>query len=177
MIFPFYDRSEFAGLDLGEQKLKIRRAWRKLCSEGLEPTIWIAPAHTFDIQTLKALEQETTIRIVSDGQTTRPYAQHGFYFVPQQLWSYVPRTGGLWTICLHPETMTVDDFEMLERTLSNSAIKQQIISIDDVCLTDRTKNFADRFTEVGFWSKLYFKNILRNLGLLRLKFLMRSSKI
>lgn len=36
-------------------------------SHGIDPTVWIAPAHSFDKNTLIALKLETNIRIISDG--------------------------------------------------------------------------------------------------------------
>jgi hypothetical protein len=75
------------------------------------PDFFIAPSHSFDRATLEGLRSETTIRKVSDGLSYRPFRHLGFEWYPQQLWHFRDMPSGLWTVCLHPNTMTPAELE------------------------------------------------------------------
>lgn len=160
LLLPFYDRSEFAGLPYEAQAGKIRASWRMFKDAGVEPTAWIAPAHCFDRLTLDALRAETPIRIVSDGLARTQFFELGFYWLPQQLWSVVPKDSGLWTICLHPNTMTAAQIDDLERSLGTSAIASRLICVHDVELKKRRRSLADRAYSVWFWQRKRLINFL-----------------
>lgn len=93
--------SEFAGLPAPEQEAKLRRAAAILQQEGVHPQVWIAPAHSFDGNTLTGL-QKINLRIVSDGFAPLPHLDaRGMLWLPQQLWDLQWRPGGVWTVCYH----------------------------------------------------------------------------
>lgn len=117
-IIPLNNYSEFAGLPLEKQREKIKKAWQIFINKGIKPKVFAAPAHTFDVNTLKALELETNIRIISDGLTFRPYYYKNFYFIPAQLWKFKKWPIGTWTITFHPSTMKEKHFQALEQTLN-----------------------------------------------------------
>ena len=48
-INPVNKKSEFAGLSLEEQREKIRNGIEVLRKYGIEPNVFFAPAHTFDV--------------------------------------------------------------------------------------------------------------------------------
>ena len=79
LILPFYERSEFGGLPYEAQVVKIRESWALFVAEQVKPSVWIAPAHCFDRLTLKAIRNETPIRIVSDGIARDQYFEDGFF--------------------------------------------------------------------------------------------------
>ena len=160
---PLYGRSEFAGLSLGEQTEKIRRGWELLKANGLTPTMWVAPAHSFDRTTLKAVEAETPIRTVSDGVARDQYFADGFHWLPQQLWSLAPKRAGLWTVCLHPNTMNDAAFDELEQQL-RGRYRGAIVGIGDVQLTRRARSLGDRIESVNFWRRHYSQ---RGVGLIK----------
>jgi predicted deacetylase len=137
-LVPLNDKSEFAGLPLDEQKQKIRSGWDIFQSHDLVPTVWIAPGHTFDRNTLLALKSETTIRIISDGIAFDSYEQDGFYWIPQQLWRFVRMPFGTYTICLHPNNMKDLAFRRLEQALEKHS--RRFVSMADIGLSDRGKN-------------------------------------
>ena len=66
-IVPLHDRSEFVGLELEQQRKKIKNSLSIFKKNNVFPSVWVAPAHSFDSVTLDALTQETQIRTVSDG--------------------------------------------------------------------------------------------------------------
>ncbi len=161
MVLPFYKRSEFAGLPYEAQAEKIRRAWRIFMSQEIEPTVWIAPAHCFDWVTLKAIFNETSIRIVSDGIARDTYFERGFHWLPQQLWSLQERKAGLWTVCLHPNSITKEQASEFERAIERD-YASRITSVDKVTLTKRRKTIIDRAYFKYFWMRRDAYSVLLN---------------
>jgi hypothetical protein len=76
---------------------------RILRGHGLDPSLWVAPRHGFDANTLAALREEG-ILVLSDGFTRAPFHRGGLTWIPQQLWAPVEKDRGLLTICIHPNT-------------------------------------------------------------------------
>jgi hypothetical protein len=153
LMLPFYDRSEFAGLNIKAQSAKIRLSWETFQAHGISPTVWIAPAHCFDRTTLLALKTVTPIRIVSDGIAYDQYFEDGFHWLPQQLWSLSNKTSGFWTVCLHPNSMDSHAIENLDRQLSGSSILQRIVSISDIKLIVRERGWRDKAYAFWFWRR------------------------
>lgn len=113
-INPVNKRSEFAGVPLDDQKEKIRSGIEVLHSHGIDPKVFFAPAHTFDMNTLKALAEESNIRIISDTAANKPYSRYGFTFIPQQS-GYVRKLPfNTVTFCYHPNSMKEKDFLVLD---------------------------------------------------------------
>ncbi len=151
LVLPFHGRSEFAGLDLNTQKDMLTKAYAECSSRGVNPSVWIAPSHAFDVNTLKALKHVTPIRIVSDGIACHPFVEDGLAFIPQQLWWPKYRPFGIWTICLHPETMTNDDIENLEATLSQDRFRQKMMSLSEALKHVRRKGLSTAIYARLFW--------------------------
>jgi predicted deacetylase len=149
LLVPFYDRSEFVGLGLDAQRQKIRAAWQQFVNQGVTPSVWVAPAHSFDAVTLRAVREETSIRIVSDGIAFDTFFDYGLHWVPQQLWALTPRRGGLWTVCLHANRM--DDSAIGRFDAALHRFKGQVISMQDVRLSNRSKSLAGRIYDAYFW--------------------------
>lgn len=103
-LVPLNSFSEFAGVDISIQREKIRNGYQTMKKHGITPTIWVAPWHAFDRNTLKIIREETDIRIISDGIACYPFSAHGFLWIPQQLWGLEEnKRKGIWTICIHPD--------------------------------------------------------------------------
>ena len=117
-INPVNQRSEFAGLPLEEQQRKIREGVNVFRDHGIEPEVFFAPSHTFDENTIKALKEESNIRIISDTVANKPYSKYGFVFVPQQSGRVRKLPFHTITYCYHPNVMTDQDFEMFEAFLN-----------------------------------------------------------
>lgn len=150
LVLPFYKRSEFAGLTLEVQSEKIRAAWGLFLAQGVEPTIWVAPAHSFDLLTLQAIRRETSIRVVSDGIAWDTFYEHDFHWIPQQLWSLTERRSGLWTVCLHPNTMDDDAIAALDSALA-SGFQGRMTCVKHVELPKRKKTALSRLYQRYFW--------------------------
>lgn len=117
-INPIWKKSEFAGLPLSAQKEKIRNASTAFKAHGIVPKYFFAPCHTFDANTLKALKEESDIRIISDTIAFRPYKKDGFVFIPQiGGMCREMKLPGIYTFCFHPSTMDDNSFRSLEAFL------------------------------------------------------------
>jgi predicted deacetylase len=150
LLLPFYRRSEFAGLDLEAQAQKLRTAWGLFLAQGIEPRIWVAPAHCFDLTTLQALRRETPIRVISDGIAWDAFYEHHFHWIPQQLWNLAERRSGLWTVCLHPNTMNDAQIADLDSALGGR-FRGRLIRVEDVDLRQRKKSLLGRLYSRYFW--------------------------
>ena len=103
-ILGFRYASEFAGVPLEKQKAMLAAGSRKFEEEGIRSDIFVAPSHSFDKNTLKAIKAVTGIRYISDGCFLNPVIINGLKWIPQQLWGPRKKSKGVWTICFHPET-------------------------------------------------------------------------
>ena len=165
LILPYYKRSEFAGLIYEEQAKKIKEAWEIFLSQGISPIVWIAPAHCFDLITLKAIKNETSIEIISDGIAFQPYYENDFYWLPQQLWDLKEKKTGIWTVCLHPNMMSNSDIDFFENKIKSQFLSK-IIEMKDVNFTKRKKNFKDKIFSIYFWKRRVFfvyLNVIKSL--------------
>lgn len=116
-INPVNKRSEFAGLDLKQQKQKIKNGIKVFRAHGITPQVFFAPSHTFDENTIEALKTESTIRIISDTVANKPYSKYGMTFVPQQSGSVRKLPFNTVTFCYHPNMMGNEEFDKLEKFL------------------------------------------------------------
>lgn len=116
-LVPLHNVSEFAGVPADTQQTWIRDGIAILRSHGLNPRLWVAPRHGFDHNTLFALRKEG-IQILSDGLARIPFTRGGLTWIPQQLWAPVGKESGLWTICIHPNTITDEQVVQLRTFVS-----------------------------------------------------------
>ncbi len=139
---PVNTRSEFAGVPYERQCEKIRSGYETLKANNIIPEIFFAPAHTFDENTLKALAQETPIRIISDTVANDVYFEKGFYFIPQQSGHVRKLPFKTVTFCYHPNIMTDAHFEELEQFLKENAAR--FVSVRQLNLKSRKKSILDK---------------------------------
>ncbi|ASU34743.1 DUF2334 domain-containing protein [Mucilaginibacter xinganensis] len=110
-ILKLNKKSEFAGLSLPDQELKINSAVQIFTRENIDSSMFIAPSHTFDRNTLIALNKCSDIHTISDGLIKHPYLKYGFSWIPVQLSEVEAKSSGTWTFNYHPETCTDKAFE------------------------------------------------------------------
>lgn len=104
--------SEFAGDTLLDQSFRIREGQKILRRHGLYTSYWMAPNHSFDIHTLKAL-RANGFTALSDGIGLYPFHYHDLLFVPQTSWTPRWMPCGIHTICLHANSITPQDVKLL----------------------------------------------------------------
>lgn len=158
---PIWARSEFAGLPLEEQREKIRKGVAIMREQGINPKYFFAPSHTFDENTLTALREESDIRVISDTIATRPYRYKDFVFIPQFSGQCREmKMNGLFTFCLHPNTMSDAAFELTDGFLQEHW--EKFISFSDVDV-ERVgkKSCFDRMLSCGYFTMRKIKGLNR----------------
>jgi len=122
--------SEFAGLPYEVQEIKIQNAVRIFNEHGLRPEVWVAPAHSFDVNTIDILLR-MGVRIINDGYALYPYAdERGMVWIPQQMGRFRRVPIGIWTICFHFNHWNDDDVEGFRADLQR--FREHILSVGDV---------------------------------------------
>jgi len=158
-LIPLHEETEFAGLPQETQREWIRTGLAKLRTEGLQPKIWGAPRHGFDLATLRVLRGEG-MNVLSDGFAAKPFQEHGVTWIPQQLWAPVSKKSGVWTICLHANSASDQQVRALEIFLERFA--PQFTSVDRVLAEwpERSRTVADR---------LFHQQLVMRIRLARLR--------
>lgn len=110
--------SEFAGLSYEEQFAKLQIGKNILEENGIHSNIFMAPGHTYDKNTLKAL-RDCGFIAVTDGLSWKPYISEGLLFVPCRLQT-LKKLKGIDTLCLHSNLMTQGDIQELEVFCKNN---------------------------------------------------------
>ena len=85
-------------------------------------------SHTFDLNTLSAIKENSDIEIISDGISLNPYFYKNLLFIPQQLWYPKRLPFGLWTICIHPNDMEEEQIHELDKKLSDRFFSERFIN-------------------------------------------------
>ena len=116
-IFPLNNKSEFAGLSLAKQDEMIREGKRVLKLNGIITDFFMAPSHSYDRNTLKALRKNGFYR-VTDGFGTEPYEMDGIVFYPiavSRAKALASKEDGIVTFVYHTNTMEDKDFDTFEK--------------------------------------------------------------
>ena len=122
-LFPLNLFSEFAGHPYEEQKSRLQTGKALLRMYGVETDVFMAPAHSYDRETLRALK-DTGFRFVTDGFGAEPYEREGLVFFPisfRKRDSLDPAREGMTTIVLHTNEMTDGEIADMERLLDSHA--------------------------------------------------------
>jgi predicted deacetylase len=112
--------SEFAGRRHDDQAADLQQGKKLLNDYGFDPVTFIAPWHSYDQATLRALA-EHGFKAFSDGWALYPKMTAGLLQLPVIFWSVptrlkmLERLRGIYTICLHPHIIGNDDLARLER--------------------------------------------------------------
>ncbi|HVS88642.1 MAG TPA: DUF2334 domain-containing protein [Candidatus Acidoferrum sp.] len=140
-INPF---SEFSGLSLEEQSYKMHRAQEIFEREKVKTDVWVAPAHSFDETTVKAL-RSAGIKHISDGLHFFPHLDSlGILWVPQQFWRFRWMPLGIWTVCHHFNSWTGHDIAEFRSDLQR--FRPAIVDFSSVVASysNRRDNWFDR---------------------------------
>lgn len=153
-LLKINNRSEFSGLSYTEQYEKLKAGKDILVKEGVWQPYFMAPAHSFDKNTLHALYDLDFVAI-TDGYGFYPYTIDGIICVPQLVSkpiSFIPF--GVQTICLHTNTMnpkSIDDFSKFLQEASDNFIDfESVLSIANKKLPFKKASF--------FLSKYFLKS-------------------
>ena len=123
-MFPLNKKSEFAGYDLETQSSKIKKGKEILKGHGISTDIFMAPSHSYDKNTLKALKANGFTKI-TDGFGDKPYKRSGIVFYPisfKKSKSIASAKDGITTFVYHPNTMDEKDFERFEKLFDKANV-------------------------------------------------------
>ena len=114
--FPLNSYSEFAGLPYDKQKELLAYGKEKLKEHGIETDIFMAPAHSYDDNTLKALK-ELGFNKITDGFGKVPYMEKELIFYPISflLSRSFKQKKGVTTMVIHANTVTEADKKRYEQ--------------------------------------------------------------
>ena len=115
-IFPLNNYSEFAKVPYNKQKEMLILGREKLKKQGIDTDIFMAPAHSYDKNTIRALK-ETGFTKITDGFGKTPYIDRGitFYPISLQLSRSLKQRDGATTLVLHANTVTEAEKERYAR--------------------------------------------------------------
>jgi len=113
-VLKINKKGEFAGIDFETQR-QMTENGKKILEEKLgEINIFVAPAHSFDKNTIRAL-LTNNIKILSDGIALWPFKKYGIIWLPQITWRPRRFPLGFLTFTLHTNTMNSADFDNLNK--------------------------------------------------------------
>lgn len=105
-ILKINNKSEFSGHSYQVQLEKLQTGKEILQRNDVWQPYFMAPSHSFDVNTLKALKA-LGFKAVTDGYGFYPYMLEGIVLVPQLVSKPMPALKfGIQTICLHTNNMT-----------------------------------------------------------------------
>lgn len=115
-LFPLNHFSEFAGVPYEKQKKMLAFGKEKLAEYGIVTDIFMAPAHSYDKNTLKILK-ELGFTKITDGFGKKPYRDRGltFYPISFRLSSSLKQKKGMTTMVIHANTVTEADKKRYSR--------------------------------------------------------------
>lgn len=129
--FPLNGFSEFAGICYDQQYGTLRIGRDALRMHGINTDIFMAPAHSFDWNTLRALKK-LGFHKITDGLGDMPYSWRGLVYYPisYRQESSLKKKKGYTTFVVHTNTMGEKDFQRYERLFENC--KDRLISYTDL---------------------------------------------
>ena len=139
--FPLNAISEYAGKPYEEQLANLKKGKQILESHGIYTDIFMAPAHSYDKNTLKALK-EVGFSKLTDGFGDRPYEWKGLTFYPISFKqsNSLKQEKGYTTFVIHANTMNEKDFERYEKLFAEH--KDKLISYQDYLKVSSEKRGA-----------------------------------
>ena len=104
----------------------------------------MAPSHSFDINTLKALKS-LGFKAITDGYGFYPHKVEGITLVPQLAWMPFPFIPfGVQTICLHTNTMTQAHMDTLIKFIHQN--HDRFISFEEALSIESPNNYFNKIT-------------------------------
>lgn len=132
-VNPF---SEFAGLSYEKQYEKLRAGQAIFIENGIQSDIFMAPGHTYDENTLKALVA-LGFTALTDGLTRQPYRRRGICCIPCNLMKS-KNNKYYHTICVHTNLLGESGLDDLNRELQESRqyLSDYQIPINQDCVAE-----------------------------------------
>lgn len=137
-LFPINEFSEFAGVEYDKQNVMIRQGISQLAEWGIVPELFMAPGHTFDKNTLRALK-DNKIDKLTDGFGEKPYIRDGITFFPisKKRSECISDKDGYNTYVLHTNGMTDSEIDKLAKLIADN--RENFISYDELLKVEPCK--------------------------------------
>lgn len=128
--FPLNALSEFAGRSYEEQYATLKRGKQMLEEHGIYTDMFMAPAHSYDKNTLKALKALGFTKLTDGfGETPYRWQELVFYPISFKQSSSLKKKKGYTTFVIHANTMSDKDFERYENLFQ--AYSDRLISYNE----------------------------------------------
>jgi len=164
--FPLNNFSEFAGLPYEEQYELLSYGVDVFNEKGINSNIFMAPGHSYDTNTIKALK-ELGFSKITDGFGSFPYKYKDMVYYPISFMKSITlkKKNGFSCLVFHVNGMKEEDFVSFEKFLADGAKENsnyQIISYGGYLSSKvRDRGFLGQFTE---YVEAKLKHILVNIG-------------
>lgn len=127
-ILNLNHKSETSGLPYEEQLEILKKGQNILDSKGLHTDIYMAPSHSYDQNTLKALNT-LKFNYITDGYSLYPYLYKNLTFVPCQMANPRKMLFGVYTFCIHANTSSAELIERFDAFIKSNI--DHIISFEE----------------------------------------------
>ena len=162
-LLPLNRNSEFAGLSFERQDEMIRSGKMLLESNGITTDMFMAPSHSYDLNTLRALKKNGFNKI-TDGFGNVPYIWEDMTFYPisyKKSQTLKSKEEGCVTFVVHTNTMKDKDFESYEKLLESRS--EDFVSYNEMLklnpiIVDNKYRFKEQLMAN---TKYYLREILR----------------
>lgn len=137
-LFPLNHFSEYAGVPYEKQLDMIKQGQEALKKMGILTDIFMAPAHSYDKNTLKALKI-AGFHSVTDGFGKLPYQRAGLVFYPISMRrsDCFTKKAGYTTLVIHTNSIEENEFLQYEKWISEN--RSQLISYQEYLQTESKK--------------------------------------
>lgn len=141
-LFPLNRFSEFAGLSFEKQREMLEKGTAVLKQNGINTDLFMAPAHSYDRNTLKALKELGYCRM-TDGFGRRPYTWQGvtFYPISFMMSRSLKKKRGYTTLVVHANEISDEGMERYRKMFAEH--KDKFISYDTYLEQESVRR--------GFW--------------------------
>jgi predicted deacetylase len=126
--FNYGGKSEFFGHTYEEQSSRIKKSLDIFNKQNIKIRSFFAPNHTYDLNTLSALQDNKIINII-DGYGLMPFKRNNMNFIPQLFYKEIALPFGIQSTQVHLNYWNEEDFLRFEKFIIKNNSK--IISFDD----------------------------------------------
>ena len=89
-----------------------------------------------------------------------PFSESGMTYIPQQLWALKKYPLGIWTVCLHPNNMSILEINNFEKSLNDHFFKDKFINSNLALNYLRNGSVISNIYKLLFLIKLKLKDLL-----------------
>lgn len=163
-LFPLNNFSEFAGVDYAKQLEMITKGKEMLNNHGIETDVFMAPGHSYDKNTIKAL-LSAGFNTLTDGFAKGPVIYRGIKMIPisfkmsQTFKKSADGKKGYSTIVVHTGMLKDKDFESYEAIFKRKEL--EFIAYSDLLRAQATGRSI--FGHIKEYWMAKFKYLVRTL--------------